>query len=91
MLTLIGAHHILHVSKMRVNVYLLRGLIPTLFWTVKVDMLLPKAVNFLKKKKKKKERERYSFYSQFKPISQFLLHLVLEGRCGIGYKCEKSG
>ena len=71
------------------NVYLLSGLIPTLFWAVKVDMLLPKAIKFLKQIQKQKNR--YSFYSQFKPISQFLLHLVLVGGCGIGYKCEKFG
>jgi hypothetical protein len=71
------------------NAYLLSGLIPTLFWTVKVDLLLPKPSTFQNKKQNKKRDT--VFYSQFKPISQFLLHLVLEGGRGIGYKCEKFG
>ena len=35
------------------NVYLLSGLIQSLFWAVNVDMLLPKAIKFLKQIQKK--------------------------------------
>jgi len=56
-------------SRLTLNVYLLSGLIPTLFWTVNVDMLLLKSINFLKPKKKKtKTNKGYSLYSKFKSI-----------------------